>query len=267
MSHHPIRPIRPARPAGLVFALTGSLILVWSIPAPALPGLDAANDDWFRQTPPAEGLLAVLRLVVLTGLLYLLAVTMLIVASTALRSCTLDRVATHCTGPALQRLLRSSVGLGIGTLTSLHSMAAGAAPPPPEGSPEPVPAASADPAADETTTLTRLNDPAPAAPAGPGREAAGRSAPPASEPARAAPTEAPPTDAADWWTVAPGDHLWHIAEETLVDHGATAPSLDHLARYWHTLCQANHDRLVDPGNPDLIMPGQRIALPPVPSGS
>ena len=33
----------------------------------------------------------------------------------------------------------------------------------------------------------------------------------------------------------------------------------------HAVCEANHDRLVDPDNPDLIMPGQQIALPPVPA--
>ena len=256
MNQHPIR---PARLAGLISVLVASLVLVWSIPAASLPGLGATTDGWFREIDPADGLLAVLRIMVLAGLAYLLAATLLLLASTAIRSSTVNRLAASWTGPALQRFLRTSVGLGIGTMTSLHTLAAGAAPPPAHDSPEPVPAASAEPTAEETTTLTRVDDPVPAAQSEPGAEAP--DPPPVEpEPAVTTPAAADPTD---WWTVAPGDHLWRIAEETLADHGA-APSPDEVASYWRTLCETNHDRLVDPDNPDLIMPGQQIALPPVP---
>jgi nucleoid-associated protein YgaU len=263
MNQHPIR---PARVAGLISGLVLSLVLVWSIPAASLPGLGATTEGWFREIDPADGLLAVLRIVVLAGLAYLLAATLLLLASTAVRSSTVNRLAASCTGPAIQRFLRTSVGLGIGTMTSLHSLAAGAAPPPAEDSPEPVPAASAEPTDEETTTLTRVDDPVPAAQSEPGAESTEAPPPLEEEPAIATPAEAEPADPTDWWTVAPGDHLWHIAEETLADHGA-APSPDEVAAYWHTLCEANHDRLVDPDNPDLIMPGQQIALPPVPAPS
>ncbi|MFA9566201.1 MAG: hypothetical protein ACERLM_16105, partial [Acidimicrobiales bacterium] len=57
----------------------------------------------------------------------------------------------------------------------------------------------------------------------------------------------------------------HIAEETLLDLRGEAPSPEQTAAYWHAVCEANHDRLVDPDNPDLILPGQQIALPPVPA--
>jgi nucleoid-associated protein YgaU len=260
MNQHPIR---SARLAGLISVLVVSLVLVWSIPAASLPGLGAPTEGWFREIDPADGLLAVLRILVLTGLAYLLAATLLLLASTAIRSGTVNRLAVSCTGPALQRFLRTSVGLGIGTMTSLHSLAAGATPPPAEDSPEPVPAESAEPSAEETTTLTRVDDPVPAAPAAPSAEATDPPPPLEPEPAATTPAQAEPADPTDWWTVAPGDHLWHIAEETLADHGA-APSPDEVAAYWHTLREANHSRLVDPDNPDLIMPGQQIALPPVP---
>ena len=260
MNQHPIR---PARLAGLVFVLAASLILAWSIPTVALPGLGAPTEGWFREIDPAEGLLAVLRVVVLAGLAYLLAATLLLLAATTIRSGIVDRLAASCTGPALQRFLRTSVGLGIGTMTSLHSLAAGAAPPPAEDPPEPVPASSAEPTEEETTTLTRVDDPEPPAPAEPGADATDPPPPLQAEPDVTTPAEAEPADPTDWWTVAPGDHLWRIAEETLADHG-TAPSPDEVATYWRTLCETNHDRLVDPDNPDLIMPGQQIALPPVP---
>ncbi len=99
------RPIRPARLAGLVIVIVGSLVLVGSIRAAPLPGLGASTDGWFREVGPAEGLLAALRLMVLAGLLYLLAVTMLMLLSVLLRSRALDRLAARCTGPALQRFL------------------------------------------------------------------------------------------------------------------------------------------------------------------
>lgn len=254
-------PLRPARLAGLVVALALTLVLVWSIPVAALPGLGVPADDWFGRVGPAEGMLAVLRVVIIVALLYLLAATLLLLATTSLGSRPLAEIANRCTAPALQRFLRTSAGLGIGTVASLHPLAAGAQSPLTDELPEPAPVESAEPAAEEVTTLTRVEDPAPddgrdsgraAAVAAPGEAEIGT--PGASRSGRAEPT--------DWWTVAPGDHLWLIAEETVADQGATARSPDDTARYWQLLCQANHDRLLDPDNPDLIVPGQRIVLPP-----
>jgi nucleoid-associated protein YgaU len=37
-----------------------------------------------------------------------------------------------------------------------------------------------------------------------------------------------------------------------------------VARYWRSLVDANRDRLVVAGDPDLIFPGQQLVLPPVP---
>ena len=56
------------------------------------------------------------------------------------------------------------------------------------------------------------------------------------------------------WTVAPGESFWSIAERTVAD-GAD------VARYWRTLVDANRERLADPGNPDLLFPGQVLSLP------
>jgi hypothetical protein len=255
---------------GLLFLILGILVVVWSVPTTPLPGQGATANDWFREVSPAGGSLAALRLMILAGLSYLMAATVLAVASAMLHSDALDRTAAGFTGPGLQRFLRTTVGLGIGTVTSLQSIAAGAAPPPVEESSEPIPAASAEPTADETTTLTRIDGPALSVPAegdvGDTAVATARAQAPVPTPP-ASPAEAERADATDWWTVAPGDHLWHIAEETLLDHGDAAPSLDEVAAYWHILCQANHGRLVDPDNPDLIMPGQQIVLPPTPARS
>jgi hypothetical protein len=66
----------------------------------------------------------------------------------------------------------------------------------------------------------------------------------------------------DTWTIAPGEHLWHVAGETLVDHGRPADDRATMA-YLHRLVEANRDRLVDPTNPDLVHPGQVMVLPPI----
>jgi len=69
-------------------------------------------------------------------------------------------------------------------------------------------------------------------------------------------------DATDLWLVESGDHFWSIAEETLADHlGRDDLKDDEVALYWRQLIAANEDRLVEPGNPDLLLPGQQIVVP------
>ena len=75
----------------------------------------------------------------------------------------------------------------------------------------------------------------------------------------AAPTDPnPPTANDDRWIVEPGDHLWHIAEETLADRGVE-PTTRRIERYWRRLIDANRSVVGD--NPDLIRPGMEIVLP------
>ena len=67
------------------------------------------------------------------------------------------------------------------------------------------------------------------------------------------------------------DDVWEIMlnapEETLLDErdgeASTAISDEDIAGYWRILIAANQDRLIEPGNPDLILPGQELTLPPV----
>ena len=77
--------------------------------------------------------------------------------------------------------------------------------------------------------------------------------------------DATPRVQKDSWVAQPGDHLWHIAEETLSDSWGQAPNDAEIAIYWATLVETNHDRLVDRSNADLIYPGQEFALRPVPN--
>jgi hypothetical protein len=64
------------------------------------------------------------------------------------------------------------------------------------------------------------------------------------------------------WVVGPGDSFWSIAEDVLASDGDSPPGERDVGRYWRRLIDANRDRLVDAGNPDLLLPGQELVLPP-----
>lgn len=62
--------------------------------------------------------------------------------------------------------------------------------------------------------------------------------------------------------VQPGDSLWSIAEEALMDLTGRADARE-VDAYWRRVVAANRSVLTDPLNPDLIFAGQVIVLPPV----
>ena len=57
--------------------------------------------------------------------------------------------------------------------------------------------------------------------------------------------------------VRPGDSLWAIAEERLGRQAAVAD----IADYWHRI-YARNAAVIGP-DPDLILPGQLLELPPI----
>jgi nucleoid-associated protein YgaU len=71
---------------------------------------------------------------------------------------------------------------------------------------------------------------------------------------RPVPTPAGPDEV----VVAPGDSFWSLAEEAVAEGAAVGP----VDGYWRRLVALNAPRLVDPGNPDLLYPGQVLLLPP-----
>ncbi|MDP8927967.1 MAG: LysM peptidoglycan-binding domain-containing protein [Actinomycetota bacterium] len=72
-----------------------------------------------------------------------------------------------------------------------------------------------------------------------------------------------PANAEEFHEVARGDNLWHIAASTLRRrHGYDEVTNRRIAAYWRTIIDANRHGLRS-GNPNLIFPGERVALPPV----
>lgn len=65
-------------------------------------------------------------------------------------------------------------------------------------------------------------------------------------------------------TVEPGDHFWAIAEEQLTTAWRRQPTDTEIAPYWAELVSANTDRLLPPGDPNLIYPGQQFVVPAPP---
>jgi hypothetical protein len=64
------------------------------------------------------------------------------------------------------------------------------------------------------------------------------------------------------WVVEPGDSLWSIAEDVTSSADGSPPAERDVARYWQRLVQANRANLIDPDNPDLLLPGQQVVVPP-----
>jgi hypothetical protein len=79
-------------------------------------------------------------------------------------------------------------------------------------------------------------------------------------------SEAAPPGDIDEWTVAAGESFWSIAADHVAEQIGHAPTDAEIASYWTLLIDANRDRLADPGNIDLLFPGQQLALPPMGAG-
>ncbi|MGH8884814.1 MAG: hypothetical protein ACRDYX_06510 [Egibacteraceae bacterium] len=111
-----------------------------------------------------------------------------------------------------------------------------------------------------------------AAPAAPAVPAVAAPAVPAVAAPAPQPVSAPAVSAAERPAPAPqergtyvvrhGDHLWGIAEETLEKAWGYPPTDEQIVPYWQQLIEINRAVLVDPGNPDLILPGQTFTVPP-----
>jgi nucleoid-associated protein YgaU len=70
-----------------------------------------------------------------------------------------------------------------------------------------------------------------------------------------------PSDPAALYTVKSGDSFWSIAEIAITAHLGRPPSTAEVGSYWRRLMNANGNRLVHAGVPDLIFPGQTFVLP------
>jgi hypothetical protein len=241
--------------------------------------LGSADDlaDWVGAATPAEMAMAVLRLLAVAACGYLLAVTTLGVAARLVRARGLAAAVDRVTPAVVQRIVSGGTGAGLVLGTLVASLPAPDLTRPPgastvAASPAGTESRPARPGATTATmarvppatatmarttpgavggeaTMTRLEDATPTA--GTANPVA-----PALPPAPALPA----LDAATWLVEA-GDSLWSIAEEVVRTARPDAAERS-VTRYWRAMIDANRAHLVDPGNPDLLVPGQPLTLPP-----
>lgn len=209
---------------------------------------------WAADRPPIVAVFAVLRLGVLALAWYLLGVSIIGIAARLLAAGRLVRIADVVTVPAVRHLLQAALGLGLAT-AAVTASTAGARPPVAvaAAAEQQVAVAGSGPRLEMRT----LDDGAPyevMAPIPPGLRTWAQEE--ADDPAVEVRT----------WEVKPGEHLWGIAEQVLGEGRDTPPPDTEVADYWEMLVDENRGTLADPGNPDLVYPGQVFTIPP-PSGT
>ena len=209
---------------------------------------------WADARDPATVAIALLRLGTEIVVWYLLALTVLHGVAALVRSRSIHAIATALTAPGIDRVLRSALGAGVMAVMPLTSTGG-----------LPVPAAGT-PAADATPVAARGSAPGGTATMRPVDDQVSRGT------ARMVPhREVPHHDAVEHgapqpttWRVSPGESFWSIAEEQLTAVRHRPPADHEVAPYWRAMIEANRHRLVDVDDPDLILPGQVLELPPVP---
>jgi nucleoid-associated protein YgaU len=227
---------------------------------------------WLDDSTPAIVPAALLRLAALGVCAYLaLALVLTLVAQLVDRRTggRAARAVRRLLPAALQRLVTGSAQCSIVAATAfplaaLPVLRAGDEPPGPTATMVKLDAEA------PTATMTRLPAPAPTttvttiAPTTAPTSLAPVPPPPRA-PAPAIPSDATATATAtadETWTVTPGDTFWSIAEEALTDRRGSFPTQHEIVRYWRQLIATNQSRLAAPGNPDLLLPGQSLVLPP-----
>jgi hypothetical protein len=217
------------------------------------PLLDrSALQRWLDQRDAVTVAFALVRLVALVLGWYLLVVTSLGLAARATRIPGLVRLVDLATVPAVRRALGAIAGVGLSASTA--TLMAGSV------LPERAPAATEVTLSDGGVVLQRLPDQGGVVLRRLPDQEGSATMRVEDRPGEVA-GSTPPTER----VAAPGDHLWHVAESALATSWGRAPSDAEVAPYWEQVIEANRERLVDPGNPDLILPGQGIVVPPPPA--
>lgn len=267
----------------------------------AAPPLDPAGwGAWAAARAPAVMVIAILRLVVLGLCWYLVGVTTIGLVGRLLRAAQLVRYADALAVPWLRRLLQQ--GLGLALATAMVTGAAGASSARTShasgeastGGGAAVTLRIADgPATATTVTAGPMGVLGPREVPPVGSTTAGRGDVPhadvrrepiplplrllapqvsAAEAEAELPPQVPAAEAEAELVpvrshiVRAGDSLWRIAAQELADGLGRAPTDAEVVPYWRRVIAQNRAGLPDPDDPDLILPGQRVELPPLPGG-
>ncbi|MEQ8842539.1 MAG: hypothetical protein RIB98_16270 [Acidimicrobiales bacterium] len=216
---------------------TASALLLVRLPVSGPPGSTTELETWWAELGTAGATIALLRHVGIAVAGWLAVVAVLGLAAALTRSAFAAALWRFTAPRSLRRALLASVATITVSVPGVAHAADPAEPPllhdlGPVNQP-----------VDETGPVLRDLGPAPD--------------PVPSGTATATTTETSPSTAATW-TVAPGDHLWRIAEETMAERGAT-PTTASVTAYWQRLIDENRTAIGD--DVDLIHPGLVLSLP------
>jgi nucleoid-associated protein YgaU len=212
--------------------------LLWQMSAslPLPEGFSRSEaEQWLLDHGPLLASFALLRGVALVAAVYAAFLGVIGMVAVLAQSAVLAELAVRLTVPSLRPLVApiAACTLTLGSALPAGAAAAGESPPRP-----PVMQVSHDaPSGSRGAPVMQL--------------VPGAVAPPV-----------PPTTVASY-TVTAGDSFWSIAVATLQQATEHAPTDAQVVPYWRALIEANRDRLVVPGDPDLIYPGQTFTVPPV----
>lgn len=236
----------------------------------ATPGLTdlGAWGPWLGDREPVVAAAAILRLVVLGAAWYLVGITTVSLVAHLSRAARMVRIADALSVPVVRRVVQHAVGATMATAVLSSSVAPGLGPSAHlAGTSGAVAAGSTGTvsmqalAADEADVIamTRVDD----------APTVATMAVLDDEPVATADAAAHAGPAVPTHEVVPGDHLWSIAETTLAEAWGRAPTDDEVTPYWEEVVTANRDVLVNPDDPDLLLPGQVVTLPtpPAPPGA
>lgn len=212
----------------------------------------SAWQAWARSRESVQVAFTLGRLAVIALAWYLLGVTVVGAAARLLRWGRAVRLADLLTVPAVRRLLQSALGVGLAT-AALTTLPAGG-----QAGPR-APTAAAVELAEAREDALAVGGQAYALM----RPLDGQAATESMQVLEDAPVQ-PGGRQATTWTVRPGEHFWAIAERVLTRAWGRSPSDAEVVPYWRQVIELNRVRLADPGNPDLVYPGQQFALPPPP---
>lgn len=196
---------------------------------------------WLEVRQPAEAAIALVRLVALGLAWYLLVATVVTVAARLTGSVRLARTADFVSPGTIRRLVSGALGLTMAAATlGGPALAAGQQPTNVTGM-----------TTTTAVTMRRLPE-------------AGASPTPTPTGPDEAPVLAPPAEPGRRWEIRPGEHFWSVAEQVLAEAWRRPPTDGEIDPYWRALVARNRDVLRDPGNADLLFPGQVLAVPDPP---
>lgn len=244
-----IRGARAATWTGLLVATLVALRLAATgdLSAPPLGSL-AELEAWVDARGPVATAIALLRFGAELATWYLLGLSLLHAASRIVHIPAAAVLADALAGPTLGRVVRGALGVGLvvsgtgHTGGPLHTPAAPAAARIPERASGPVVQQPLDAG---TATMRPVVEQLPGT----------AQMVPMAEHAK------PPRS----WRVERGDSFWSIAAEILEMAWQRTPTDREVDPFWRALVEANRDRLVTVGDPDLVVPGQVFDVPPVPT--